>query len=157
MRTAQGIDHALCRQSSQGPCKQDEVNALRRKRQLFETDWARIHMWNRGGKLGDGVGVGIDGEDRFGGVRISPRQAAVSATNFNNSARCERRNHRPERRDFVAFRVFINRHVIFSRCWLGVATYLHLKYSRVPAAAMCSTAATGFRPWKYHSGPVKRF
>jgi len=106
MRTSQGIDHALCGQSSQGPRKQHDVDALRRKDQLLETDGARIDVRKRRGQLGDRVGVGIDRDHRFGVARVPPRQAAVAAADFNHAAACERRNHRAERGDFVALRVF---------------------------------------------------
>ena len=63
MCTSQGIDHALCRESSQRPRKQYDVDALRRNDQRLDTNRAGIHMWKRRGELGDSVGIRIDRDD----------------------------------------------------------------------------------------------
>ena len=107
MRTSQGIDHALCRDSSQRPRKQHDIDALRCEQQRVDGDRARIDHRQAAHHIGDRVGVGIDSCYRLGARGVPAGQSAIAAADFKDATRRERHGGF-ERRNFVAFGIFID-------------------------------------------------
>ena len=111
-RTEQGIDHALRRQSSQGPRQQDHIETLVRNDQMFEPDGACLHRSGRrvGAEGCDGRLIGVNRQNRRGALGVPAGQATVAAADFENLTVHKRWDQRRERGDFVAFGIESDRH-----------------------------------------------
>ena len=99
MHVAQGVHDALTFDSSQRPGEEGEVEASPRDVDLSradggEGDAIREVEWQSRAGSRDLVGIGVDGEDGCGRVRVAKGQPAVTAPELEHTEAVQRRNLR---------------------------------------------------------------
>jgi hypothetical protein len=106
--TSQGIDHALHLQSSQRPCEECEIDAVRGKRQIGEGSGAGIDARKPRGEPRNRVLVWIDGDHRGGLLQIATGQPAIAAADLQHAPGGKRDARCRERCGLVALRILVN-------------------------------------------------